>query len=264
MVLKQGMKLRLGVNVDHVATVRQARYRAIEKGMSPEPNPLEFALEAKRAGAHGITVHLREDRRHIQPHDVEAIAGKVKLPLNLEMATTEAMLRYATRLCPKNVCLVPERREEVTTEGGLDVRAGKKAVSRAVARLKKAGITVSLFIAPETEQVEAAADAGADFVELHTGRFALAAGRAGVSREVKRLVLASNLADSLGLGVNAGHGINYANVRALFDVPNLYELNIGHTLVARSMVSGAFHAVREMLELMEGYGVSRSKKPGAA
>lgn len=245
--------LRLGVNVDHAATVRQARYREVSRGMAPEPSPVDFALESAGAGAHGITAHLREDRRHMQEADLWRLAREVRLPLNLEMANTSRMLAFALRLRPANICMVPEDRREVTTEGGLRVRGAERAIGRAVSRLQAAGSAVSLFIDPVEEEVHAAAETGARFVELHTGAFSRAVGKRELAREVRRLARAAALADGLGVGVNAGHGINYGNVRALFDVPHLNELNIGHSIVSRALMVGARRAVREMLALMRGY-----------
>jgi pyridoxine 5-phosphate synthase len=245
--------LRLGVNVDHAATLRQARYREVERGMVPEPSPVEFARESAAAGAHGITAHLREDRRHMQEADLLGLAEKIRLPLNLEMANTAGMLAFALRLRPANICMVPENRREVTTEGGLRVRGAEAAIRRTVERLQRGGSAVSLFIDPVTEEVRVAAETGARFVELHTGAFSRAVGRRELAREVRRLAVAAELAHGLGVGVNAGHGINYGNVRELFGVPHLHELNIGHSIVSRALMVGARRAVREMLDLMRGY-----------
>lgn len=245
--------LQLGVNIDHVATLRQARYREVAPGMRPEPSPLEFARACARAGAHGITAHLREDRRHMQEADILALVRGVDLPLNLEMACTPRMLRFALRLRAEKVCLVPENREEVTTEGGLRAAGSERAVGRTVARLQANGSVVSLFIDPEEGEVRAAAATGARFVELHTGAFSRAVGARALRREVRRLEAAAELAHGLGLGVNAGHGLNYENLRRLFPVPHLVELNIGHSIVSRAVVAGADRAVREMLALMRGY-----------
>ncbi len=245
--------LRLGVNVDHAATLRQARYREVARGMVPEPSPLAFALESEAAGAHGITAHLREDRRHMQEADLRGLARGVGLPLNLEMANTAKMLAFALRLGPANICMVPENRREVTTEGGLRVRGAEAAIRRTVSRLQAAGSAVSLFIDPDGDEVRAAGSVGARYVELHTGAFSRAVGRREVAREVRRLARAAELAHGLGLGVNAGHGINYNNVGSLFDVPRLHELNIGHSIVSRALMVGARRAVRDMLALMRGY-----------
>lgn len=239
--------------MDHAATLRQARYREVSRGMAPEPSPVEFALQSAMGGAHGITAHLREDRRHMQEGDLLRLAREVRLPLNLEMANTAKMLAFALRLRPANICMVPENRREVTTEGGLRVRGVGAAIGRTVGRLQAAGSVVSLFIDPAEDEVRAAAGTGARYIELHTGAFSRAVGRRELAREVRRLVRAAELAHGLGLGVNAGHGINYSNVRALFDVPHLHELNIGHSIVSRALTVGARRAVREMLALMRGY-----------
>lgn len=245
--------LRLGVNVDHVATVRQARYRVVERGTHPEPSPLVFALACQKAGAHGITAHLREDRRHMQDADLRELSGKIKIPLNLEMADLPAMRQFALRLRPENICLVPEKRMEVTTEGGLDVVGALKSLKKTTTILRAAGMTVSLFIDPDKRQIAAAAETGAKFVELHTGSFATAATRRELKTELKRLVGGAELAHRLGIGVNAGHGINYQNIKLLFVVPHLHELNIGHTIVSRALAVGAETAAGEMLNLMKGY-----------
>lgn len=239
--------------MDHAATLRQARYREVARGMAPEPSPIEFARESAKAGAHGITAHLREDRRHMQEADLTGLAREIRLPLNLEMANTAKMLAFALKLRPANICMVPENRREVTTEGGLRVRGSVTAIRRATTRLQRAGAAVSLFIDPVEDEVRAAADTGARYVELHTGAFSRAVGRREIAREVRRLVMAAILADGLGLGVNAGHGINYFNVKLLFDVPHLHELNIGHSIMSRALMVGARRAVGEMLDLMRGY-----------
>lgn len=248
------MKLRLGVNVDHVATVRQARYRDKVAGMTVEPDPILFALAAKKAGAHGITAHVREDRRHMQDEDVKRLKKEVALPLNLEMANTSEMVRFALNLKPHYVCLVPENRQEVTTEGGLEVVQYQISLKKNIVRLQKAGIYVSLFIDPDFKQIEAAAEVGTDFIELHTGKFALVyRNRQQRLKELKRLIQGARLAHDLGLKVNAGHGLNVENVRDLFEVPFLYELNIGHSLVSRALMVGAERAIKEMLALMKEY-----------
>ncbi len=243
--------LKLGVNIDHVATLREARYRGRGRG---EPDPVEAARRCEAAGAHGITAHLREDRRHIQDRDVWTLREVVRTRLNLEMANAPEIIDIAQRLKPEIVCLVPERRLEVTTEGGLDAAGHRAALRETRLRMNEAGIEVSLFIAPEPAQVEAAAAVGSQFVELHTGAFAehfedLAARE----QEVQRLVNAARLAHRLGLKVNAGHGLNYANLPVLLRVPHLVELNIGHSITSRSVVTGLETAVRDMLELMKPY-----------
>ncbi len=243
--------LKLGVNIDHVATVRQARYRGLKHG---EPDPVAAAVICEKAGCHGITAHLREDRRHIQDRDVWRLREEIATRLNLEMANIPEIVNIALKLKPEIVCLVPERRLEVTTEGGLDVVKHEKQLRMTRQRMNDTGIEVSLFIAPEPRQVEAAARTGSQFIELHTGAFA--EGFASARRraaELKRLVRAAELAHSLGLQVNAGHGLNYENLSALHAVPHLVELNIGHSIVSRSVFTGLGPAVKEMLRLMRGY-----------
>jgi pyridoxine 5-phosphate synthase len=242
--------LRLGVNIDHVATVREARYRGLDRG---EPDPVQAALLCEAAGAHGITAHLREDRRHVQDRDVWKLRESITTRLNLEMANVPEIASLALRLKPEIVCLVPERREEVTTEGGLDVAGQVAALTETRKRMNDAGIEVSLFIAPDPRQVEAAGRTGAQFVELHAGAFAEEYRRKGGHQEVHRLAAAANQAHALGLRVNAGHGLNCENVPWLHSVPHLVELNIGHSIVSRALSVGIAQAVREMLEAMEGY-----------
>ncbi len=243
--------LKLGVNIDHVATVREARYRGRAAG---EPDPVAAALACEAAGAHGITAHLREDRRHIQDRDVWKLREVIKTRLNLEMANAEEIVAIALKLKPDIVCLVPERRQEVTTEGGLEVAANLGSLTDTRKRLNDSGIQVSLFIAPEEAQIEAAARTGSQFVELHTGAFAEAFADPGArDRELQRLVAAARRAHGLGLGVNAGHGLNYDNLRTLHQVPHLVELNIGHSIVSRAILVGMAAAVRDMLNLMAGY-----------
>ncbi|MGM8930822.1 pyridoxine 5'-phosphate synthase [Salinicola halophyticus] len=235
-------RIQLGVNIDHVATLRQARG-------SRYPDPVQAALLAEEAGADGITLHLREDRRHIQERDVELIAAVLNTRMNLEMAVTEEMIALAERLKPSDVCLVPEKREELTTEGGLDVAAGRDAVADACARLAAAGCRVSLFIDPEPAQIQAAFEAGAPIVELHTGAYAEATGEAQ-RLEYARLVAAAEFADELGLVVNAGHGLHYHNVEAVAAIAGIHELNIGHAIIARALFVGLKEAVAEMKRLM--------------
>ncbi|MFD2256446.1 pyridoxine 5'-phosphate synthase [Luteolibacter algae] len=248
------MSLLLGVNIDHVATLRQARYALLPESPNAEPSVVEAALEAKAGGADSITVHVRGDRRHMQDADVFRVKEAVDLPLNLELGITDEMLDLALRLKPEFACLVPETREEVTTEGGLDVTALFGTVREAVNRLKSAGIKVSLFIDPVPEHIEAAARMGANMIELHTGAFANAEDPA---EEIERLAAGARLGHGLGLQVNAGHGINYRNLPQLFTVPHLAELNIGHTIVSRAMTVGMRQAVAEMLEGMKGYRSSQ-------
>jgi pyridoxine 5-phosphate synthase len=243
--------LKLGVNIDHVATLREARYRGRERG---EPDPIEAALICESAGAHGITAHLREDRRHILDRDVWRLREAIKTRLNLEMANSPEILPIALKLKPDIVCLVPERRLEVTTEGGLDVASHWLALAATRQQLNDAGIEVSLFITPDPEQVEAAARVGAQCIELHTGAFAEHFNRKYErQQELERLSAAARQAHALGLRVNAGHGLNYQNLTTLLQVPHLVELNIGHSIISRSVVVGLAMAVREMLLLMQDY-----------
>ena len=243
--------LKLGVNIDHVATVREARYRGVGRG---EPCPVEAALAAEAAGAAGITAHLREDRRHIQDRDVFALREKIRTRLNLEMANVPEIADLALKLKPDIVCIVPERRTEVTTEGGLDVAAAEGPLTALRQRLNDAGIEVSLFIAPDPAQIAASARTGSQFIELHTGQFAEEFHANGTGQaELRRLVAGAIQAHELGLKVNAGHGLNCANLPALFQVPHLVELNIGHSLVSRAVLAGLETAVREMLAVMQAY-----------
>ena len=244
--------LKLGVNIDHVATLREARYRGLGRG---EPDPVAAARVCEEAGAHGITAHLREDRRHIQDRDVWKLREAVRTRLNLEMANAPEIVALAEKLKPEIVCVVPERRQEVTTEGGLDAAAQIAALTETRRRLNAAGIEVSLFIAPDPRQVEAAARIGSQFIELHTGSFAEHfADVAEREREVRRLISAAEQAHALGLQVNAGHGLNCENLPALFCVPHLVELNIGHSIISRAVFIGLHAAVEEMLLVMAGYG----------
>lgn len=235
--------IMLGVNIDHVATLRQARG-------SRAPDPLLAALVAEQWGADGITLHLREDRRHIQDRDVAAMRNALQTRMNLEMAATDEMLAIALKFQPQDVCLVPERRAEVTTEGGLDVAAQQKLIADACSRLAAGGIRVSLFIDPDDAQVDAAARAGAAVVELHTGAYAEAQGPER-GRELARLAAAAKRATAAGLVVNAGHGLDYHNVQPVASLPELAELNIGHAIVARAVMSGMGPAVAEMKRLMQ-------------
>lgn len=239
---------RLGVNIDHVATIRQARYRAMPDSLNAEPDPVQAALEAEAGGASGITAHLRQDRRHIQDRDIFALRERIGTKLNLEMGVTDEILRIALEVGPDDVCLVPENRQEVTTEGGLDVAGQRDAVARMTGRLHDAGVAVSLFIDPDEIQVEAANAVGARIIELHTGAFANAADDASRESEVQRLARAARLAHRLNLQVNAGHGINYRNIVALGAVPFLAELNIGHSIVSRATWVGFRQATAEMAE----------------
>jgi pyridoxine 5-phosphate synthase len=261
--------LKLGVNIDHVATIREARYRGRGFG---EPDPVAAARLCEAAGAHGITAHLREDRRHIQDRDVWKLREVVQTRLNLEMANAPEIITIALKLKPDIVCIVPERRLEVTTEGGLDVVAAEKSLTDMRKKMNDADIEVSLFIAPDARQIDAAARTGSQFIELHTGQFAeqFEASRRSKdesraphvspstivlrpSTELPRLISAARQAHALGLQVNAGHGLNCENLPPLFAVPHLVELNIGHSLVSRAVLVGLEKAVREMLALMKNY-----------
>ncbi|HEX7617539.1 MAG TPA: pyridoxine 5'-phosphate synthase [Verrucomicrobiae bacterium] len=265
--------LKLGVNIDHVATIREARYRGRGFG---EPDPVGAARICEAAGAHGITAHLREDRRHIQDRDVWKLREVVKTRLNLEMANVPEIVGIALKLKPDIVCIVPERRLEVTTEGGLDVIAAEKSLTETRKKMNGAGIEVSLFIAPDERQIDASARVGSQFVELHTGQFAeeflrssrreeaqtskskisrslIASAATDYETELQRLISGAKQARALGLKVNAGHGLNYENLQALCRVPHLVELNIGHSIVSRAVFVGMKQAVREMLALMNRY-----------
>jgi pyridoxine 5-phosphate synthase len=243
--------LKLGVNIDHVATLREARYRGRQRG---EPDPVTAALDCEAAGAHGITAHLREDRRHIQDRDAWKLREVIKTRLNLEMANSPEIIAIALKLNPEIVCLVPERRLEVTTEGGLDVAGNLSALIETRKRMNGGGIEVSLFITPDPAQIEAAARSGSQFIELHTGAFAESfEHQPERERELNRLITAAKQAHDLGLKVNAGHGLNYQNLPVLHRVPHLVELNIGHSIVSRAITVGLAAAVKEMLRLMEGY-----------
>jgi pyridoxine 5-phosphate synthase len=244
--------LKLGVNIDHVATLRQARYATMAGHPNAEPRLLEAASACERAGAQGITVHLRADRRHIQDEDVRQLRQSIVTKLNLEMGNTREILEIALRILPDDVCLVPESRQEITTEGGLDVVKNRKALEPTIKRLQAAGIRISLFIDPDHRQIEHAADLGVEMVELHTGAFANAQGRAQ-DDELAKLIGAALLAQKKRLIVNAGHGINYVNIGRILTIPGLYELNIGHSIVSRSISVGLETAVREMVDAMEPY-----------
>ncbi len=236
-------EILLGVNIDHVATLRQARGTRY-------PDPVQAAVLVEQAGADGLTLHLREDRRHIQDRDVKLLRHILNIPMNLEMALTEEMVAIAVQLRPENCCLVPERREELTTEGGLDVAGQYEALRDGCARLADAGICVSLFVDPERHQIEAAARLGVPVVEIHTGRYADARNRQQREEEFRRIVAAVELGSDLGLQVNAGHGLNYQNVKPVAGLPRIRELNIGHAIIARAVFTGLEEAVREMKRLM--------------
>ena len=232
----------LGVNIDHVATLRQSRGTRY-------PEPVQAALAVEQAGADGVTLHLREDRRHIQDRDVEMLSDILQTRMNLEMAVTDEMLDIASRIKPADCCLVPERREELTTEGGLDVAGQKGRITEACARLAEAGVRVSLFIDADPEQVAAAVECGAPVIELHTGHYADETGEAA-RQELQRIVQAVEQGLELGLQVNAGHGLHYHNVQAIAAIPGVRELNIGHAIIARSIFTGLHEAVVEMKRLM--------------
>lgn len=246
--------LRLGVNVDHVATIRQAR------GVF-YPDPVEAALAAERGGAEGITVHLREDRRHIQDHDVTRLMKVVATKVNLEMGATPAMIEFACAVRPADVCIVPEKREELTTEGGLAVAGREAALEPMIVRLKDAGITVSLFIEADEREIDAAMSVGASVVELHTGSYANAVDPSDVARELEAISRGAAHAASIGLQVNGGHGLTLENVGPIAALPEMEELNIGHSIVARSIFVGIEQATREMLAACHaGRGVDRARK----
>ncbi len=238
--------IRLGVNVDHVATVRQARLARL-------PDPVEAALLAEKAGANGITVHLREDRRHIQEHDVRRLLKQGKTKVNLEMAVTPAMVRFAEKLRPQDACFVPEKRQELTTEGGLNVVAHRRRINDAVNRLQGRGIQVALFIDPVREQIECAKECCAHGIEIHTGGYCNAIG-AKRAKELKKIVAGAQLAKRLVLEVHGGHGLDYENVLPIAAIPEMVELNIGHSIVARAVIVGIQQAVREMKTLLARAG----------
>ena len=248
----------LGVNIDHTATLRQARYREASAAVARfvEPSPLALALRAEKAGADGITAHLREDRRHMQDADIRALKAALKAPLNLEMALVDSIIRFALEVRPASVCIVPENRREVTTEGGLDARGNRARLTPAVRDLAAAGIHVSLFIDPDAAQVEAAAAVGAPFIELHTGAYANAYDTPDRAREFDKLCAAAERAHALGLSVNAGHGVNYVNIAEVRTLPHLHELNIGHSILSRALFTGIDEAVAAMKALACGACVS--------
>ena len=234
---------RLAINVDHVATVRQAR-------LAPEPDPVAAAMFAELAGAHGIVVHLREDRRHIQDRDVAVLRKTVKTKLNLEMAATAEMVEVARKIKPDVATLVPEKRQELTTEGGLDVAVFESSLQSVVEALHGSGIAVSLFIDPDAKHIKAARRLEADYVELHTGAFAEAKSFADRQEQFERLITAARLAKKLELGVHAGHGVDYLNVLWLKNITEIEEYSIGHSIIARAVLVGMDRAVREMLQLI--------------
>lgn len=237
------MTILLGVNIDHVATIRQARGTRY-------PDPIQAAIEVEQAGADSVTLHLREDRRHIQDRDVEMLRDILLTRMNLEMAVTDEMLEIAERIKPEDCCLVPERRAELTTEGGLDVVGHRERLRDACARLKAAGVRVSLFVDADPVQIEASADVGAPVIEIHTGHYADLTDHRAREAELKRIIAAVNLGTTLGLQVNAGHGLNYQNIAPIAAIPELRELNIGHAIISRALFTGLQDAVREMKRLM--------------
>jgi pyridoxine 5-phosphate synthase len=239
----------LGVNIDHVATVRQARYAKNSGSINVEPDPVEAALAAERGGAIGITAHLRQDRRHVLDSDIFRLKEAIGTKLNLEMGNSPEIVAIALKVLPADVCLVPESREEVTTEGGLDCITHRSALEPTLKSMRDAGIRVSLFIDPDPDQIATAASLGATVVELHTGAYAEALGAAR-DEELARLMEAARLASEAGIQVNAGHGLNYVNVQPILTLPKLVELNIGHSIVSRSIFVGFEQATREMVECL--------------
>ena len=235
---------RLSVNIDHIATIRQAR-------RGSEPDPVAAAMLAELAGAEGIIAHLREDRRHVQDRDLRLLRETVQTKLNLEMAATEEMQRIALEVKPEMTTLVPEKREELTTEGGLEVASRTDFMKSYISRLRQGGILVSLFIDPHDDQIAAARKSGADWVEIHTGAYANAKTEKDRGREFEKITEAAKLAGSLGLRVGAGHGLNYVNVRKIARIPEVEELNIGHSIISRAALVGIERAVREMKALIE-------------
>jgi len=235
--------VQLGVNIDHIATLRQARGTIY-------PDPIQAALMAETAGADGITLHLREDRRHIQERDVDMLRNMLQTKMNLEMAVTEEMLAIAEKIKPADVCLVPEKREELTTEGGLDVVGSRSKIADAIDRMNQAGVRTSLFIDADIKQIETAMEIGAPVIEIHTGHYADAKNSAAMKTEFNKIVKAVNFAKSKGLIVNAGHGLHYHNVEPIAALLDVHELNIGHAIIARAVFTGLDEAVREMKRLM--------------
>jgi pyridoxine 5-phosphate synthase len=238
---------KLCVNIDHIATLRNARGGRL-------PDPLAAARAVEKAGAAGITVHLREDRRHIKDADVAALKRAVRTKLNLEMSLAPGIVRFAMKIRPDEATIVPEKRRELTTEGGLDVVSGMRKLKPVVRGLKKRGTVVSLFIDPDIRQIRAARESGADFIEIHTGKYADAATAASRNREFKRIKLAAHYAASLGLGVNAGHGLNYGNTARIAALSVIEDLNTGHSIIARAVTDGLYRAVKDMIKIMRKAG----------
>src|SRR5437870_7461741 len=245
--------LRLGVNIDHVATLRQARYATMPESKNAEPDPLVAARMCERAGAGGIVAHLRTDRRHIQDRDIERLRQNIMTKLNLEMGNTAEIVDVALRIVPDEVCLVPEKREEVTTEGGLDVVTNRNELEPTIKRLQSAGIRVSLFVDPTLEQIDAAHELGVEMVELHTGKLANAFSEKIQKQELENLQAAAKAGSELKLQVNAGHGINYTNIALVHKIPHLTELNIGHSIISRALLVGIEDAIKELLRAMADY-----------
>lgn len=238
----QQSKFKLGVNIDHAATLRQARFTTY-------PDLVEIVKITEKAGADGITIHLREDRRHIQDRDVVTLAEVITTKMNLEMAATDEMVEIAISVLPADCCLVPEKRQELTTEGGLDILGQRQRIEKVCAALASAGIQVSIFIEPDIEQISCAADCGAPVIELHTGSYANLDGKERKD-ELARLIKAAEYAHTRGLIVNAGHGLDYLNIQAVLQLPYLNELNIGHSIISRALVTGMYEAVAEMKQLL--------------
>src|SRR5437016_11657281 len=247
------MELRLGVNIDHVATLRQARYATMPESKNAEPDPVAAAAVCERAGAQGIVAHLRSDRRHIQDRDIERLRDNIITKLNLEMGNTPEIVDVALQIVPDEACLVPEKREEVTTEGGLDVVTQRKELEATIKRLQAAGVRVSLFVDPTLEQIDAAGELGVEMVELHTGKLANAFSEKIEKAELENLQAAAKAASELKLQVNAGHGINYTNIALIRQISHLTELNIGHSIVSRAVFVGIENAVKELLAAMADY-----------
>ncbi|MCH2058992.1 MAG: pyridoxine 5'-phosphate synthase [Verrucomicrobiales bacterium] len=249
----QGDVLELGVNVDHVATLRQARYAGQPDSFFAEPCVVQAALDAERGGASGITAHLREDRRHMQDRDVVELSESISTRLNFELGNSADIVSLALSLAPYSACIVPENRQEITTEGGLDVCSNIGELTPVIRKFQDVGVKVSLFIDPSIQQVEAAARCGVEMIELHTGNYANQPPGDARDAELKRLRSCAVLAHQSGLQVNAGHGITIDNLPGLFDVPHLKELNVGHHLVSRALHAGFYSAVKEMVDLMSEY-----------
>jgi pyridoxine 5-phosphate synthase len=241
------------VNVDHIATLRQARYAAMPESKNAEPDPVAAATLCERAGAEGIVSHLRSDRRHIQDRDIDRLRQNIMTKLNFEMGNTPEIVDIALRIVPDEACLVPEKREEITTEGGLDVVANRKELEPTIRRLQTAGVRVSLFVDPDLQQIDAAHELAVEMVELHTGKLANAFSEKIEKQELENLQAAAKAAHELKLQVNAGHGINYDNIALVHKIPHLTELNIGHSIISRAVFVGLENAVREMVKAMQGY-----------